>query len=72
MGFSHVLTCLVGPMEGLHDVSLPPFLNKTFEMVEDPHCDFVVSWSRARNSFIVWDSDKFSIYVVCLSPTIHL
>ncbi|GLT25591.1 hypothetical protein SLA2020_007120 [Shorea laevis] len=48
------------PMEGLHEVGPPPFLNKTFEMVEDPSTDSVVSWSKARNSFVVWDSHKFS------------
>ncbi|KAF5936083.1 hypothetical protein HYC85_027212 [Camellia sinensis] len=47
-------------MEGLHDVGPPPFLSKTFEMVEDPSSDSVVSWSRARNSFVVWDSHEFS------------
>ncbi|KAK9273406.1 hypothetical protein L1049_018216 [Liquidambar formosana] len=48
------------PMKGLHDVGPPPFLTKTFEMVEDPSTDSVVSWSRARNSFVVWDYHKFS------------
>ncbi|XP_043811369.1 heat shock factor protein HSF30 isoform X2 [Manihot esculenta] len=48
------------PMEGLHEVGPPPFLTKTYEMVEDPSTDSVVSWSRAHNSFIVWDSHKFS------------
>lgn len=48
------------PMEGLHDLGPPPFLSKTFEMVEDPSTDPIVSWSRARNSFIVWDSHQFS------------
>lgn len=50
----------VQPMEGLHEVGPPPFLTKTFEMVEDPATDLIVSWSRARNSFIVWDSHKLS------------
>ena len=48
------------PMEGLHEAGPPPFLKKTFEMVEDPETDSVVSWSVARNSFIVWDSHNFS------------
>ncbi|KAL9679105.1 hypothetical protein QQ045_016960 [Rhodiola kirilowii] len=48
------------PINGLHEVGPPPFLTKTYEMVEDPATDEVVSWSRARNSFIVWDSNKFS------------
>ncbi|KAL2338736.1 hypothetical protein Fmac_013182 [Flemingia macrophylla] len=48
------------PMEGLHEVGPPPFLKKTFEMVEDPDTDPVVSWSQSRDSFIVWDSHEFS------------
>ncbi|WMV42332.1 hypothetical protein MTR67_035717 [Solanum verrucosum] len=48
------------PMEGLHDVGPPPFLSKTYEMVEDSSTDEVISWSTTRNSFIVWDSHKFS------------
>ncbi|CAN1336324.1 Heat stress transcription factor A-2 [Linum perenne] len=48
------------PMECLHEAGPPPFLSKTYEMVEDPSTDAVVSWSQARNSFIVWDSHKFS------------
>ncbi|KAK4757862.1 hypothetical protein SAY87_019163 [Trapa incisa] len=48
------------PIEGLNTAVPPPFLTKTFEMVEDPDTDPVVSWSAARNSFIVWDSHKFS------------
>ncbi|ONK76782.1 uncharacterized protein A4U43_C03F32090 [Asparagus officinalis] len=48
------------PIEGLHETGPPPFLSKTFEMVEDPDTDPVVSWSRGRNSFIVWDSHKFA------------
>ncbi|KAK7388209.1 hypothetical protein VNO78_23018 [Psophocarpus tetragonolobus] len=48
------------PMEGLHEVGPPPFLKKTFEMVEDPCTDPIVSWSQTRDSFIVWDSHEFS------------
>ncbi|VVB09049.1 unnamed protein product [Arabis nemorensis] len=48
------------PMEGLNETGPPPFLTKTYEMVEDPATDAVVSWSSGRNSFIVWDSHKFS------------
>ncbi|KAH9621733.1 hypothetical protein KSS87_011955 [Heliosperma pusillum] len=48
------------PMEGLNEVGPTPFLTKTFDMVEDPSTDAIVSWSKARNSFIVWDCAKFS------------
>uniref|UniRef100_A0A0D9WRB3 HSF-type DNA-binding domain-containing protein n=1 Tax=Leersia perrieri TaxID=77586 RepID=A0A0D9WRB3_9ORYZ len=41
-------------------VRAPPFLVKTFEMVEDPETDAVVSWGAARNSFVVWDPHAFA------------
>ncbi|KAK9275065.1 hypothetical protein L1049_022323 [Liquidambar formosana] len=47
-------------MEGLHESGPPPFLKKTFEMVEDPETDPIVSWSVSRNSFIVQDQHEFS------------
>ncbi|KAL6546467.1 hypothetical protein OROMI_022188 [Orobanche minor] len=40
--------------------SLPPFLVKTYEMVDDPSTDSVVSWSRNDKSFVVWNSPEFS------------
>ncbi|KAF9618595.1 hypothetical protein IFM89_002290 [Coptis chinensis] len=49
------------PMEGLHDSGPPPFLNKTFDMVDDPSTDNIVSWSRGGNSFVVWDPHTFSM-----------
>ncbi|KAM0974881.1 heat stress transcription factor A-2-like [Malus sylvestris] len=48
------------PMEGLREVGPPPFLKKTFHMVDDPETDSVVSWSDTRQSFIVWDLYEFS------------
>ncbi|KAH6790274.1 hypothetical protein C2S51_005280 [Perilla frutescens var. frutescens] len=40
--------------------SLPPFLAKTYEMVDDPSTDSIVSWSRSNKSFIVWNPPEFS------------
>lgn len=48
------------PMEGLNEVGPPPFLTKTYDLVEDPSTNSVISWSTARNSFVVWDPHKFS------------
>ncbi|CAI0434058.1 unnamed protein product [Linum tenue] len=48
------------PIEGLHEVGPPPFLTKTFEMVDDPITNHVVSWSRGGTSFVVWDAHSFS------------
>ncbi|KAK7407144.1 hypothetical protein VNO78_08812 [Psophocarpus tetragonolobus] len=38
----------------------PPFLSKTYDMVEDPSTDAIVSWSASNNSFIVWDPPEFA------------
>lgn len=38
----------------------PPFLVKTYDMVDDPSTDKVVSWSSTNNSFVVWDSAEFA------------
>ncbi|OIW19253.1 hypothetical protein TanjilG_20378 [Lupinus angustifolius] len=40
--------------------SLPPFLAKTYEMVDDPSSDSIVSWSANSKSFIVWNPLEFS------------
>ncbi|CAA2997708.1 heat stress transcription factor A-4a-like [Olea europaea subsp. europaea] len=41
--------------------SLPPFLTKTYEMVDDPSSDSIVSWSRNNNnSFVVWNPLEFA------------
>lgn len=47
------------PMEGLRGYGPPPFLRKTFEMVDDPETNSIISWSFGKNSFIVWDPHKF-------------
>ncbi|XP_024994853.1 heat shock factor protein HSF8-like isoform X2 [Cynara cardunculus var. scolymus] len=38
----------------------PPFLVKTYDMVDDPSTDKVVSWSATNNSFVVWDPPEFA------------
>ncbi|KVH93978.1 heat stress transcription factor A-6a-like [Cynara cardunculus var. scolymus] len=48
------------PIEGLRDGGPPPFLKKTFEMVDDPRTDSIISWSDSKKSFILWDPHKFS------------
>ncbi|KAJ4881018.1 Heat stress transcription factor A-4a [Raphanus sativus] len=41
--------------------SLPPFLTKTYEMVDDSSSDTIVSWNPQSNkSFIVWNPPEFS------------
>ncbi|CAN4089375.1 unnamed protein product [Withania somnifera] len=38
----------------------PPFLSKTYDMVDDPSTDSVVSWSKSNNSFVVWNVLEFA------------
>lgn len=49
------------PMEGLHESGPPPFLTKTYDIVEDSSTNQIISWSRGNNSFIVWDPQAFSM-----------
>lgn len=37
-----------------------PFLVKTYEMVDDPQTDLLVSWSEGGCSFVVWNPPEFS------------
>ncbi|CAN4084907.1 unnamed protein product [Withania somnifera] len=57
-------TSLPKPLEGLRDVGPPPFLKKTFEMVDDPDTDCIISWSNTETSFVVWDPHMFSIHLL--------
>eukprot|EP00249_Psilotum_nudum_P020378 c27676_g1_i2 orf=440-1822(+) len=38
----------------------PPFLNKTYDMVDDPSTDAIVSWSSNDTSFVVWNPPEFA------------
>lgn len=38
----------------------PPFLSKTYEMVDDPATDAIVSWGPGNNSFVVWNTPEFA------------
>ncbi|XP_042376902.1 heat stress transcription factor A-1-like isoform X1 [Zingiber officinale] len=45
----------------VHSVGAPPpFLSKTYELVDDPATDAVVSWGPADNSFVVWNTTEFA------------
>ncbi|GFP83580.1 heat stress transcription factor a-8 [Phtheirospermum japonicum] len=41
-------------------ISLPPFLVKCYEMVNDESTDELISWSESNDSFIIWDESRFS------------
>lgn len=52
------------PMEGLGEAGPPPFLNKTYDVVDDSSTDTVVSWGVAGNSFVVWDASTFAMVLL--------
>ncbi|GAB4846985.1 hypothetical protein Ancab_025996 [Ancistrocladus abbreviatus] len=37
-----------------------PFLTKTYQLVDDPSTDDVISWSESGSSFVVWKTADFS------------
>lgn len=48
------------PLECLQGIPIPPFLSKTYDLVDDSSLDTVISWSSEGKSFIVWDPVEFS------------
>ncbi|KAJ8491868.1 hypothetical protein OPV22_013589 [Ensete ventricosum] len=40
--------------------SPPPFLTKTYETVDDPTTNSIVSWSPTNASFVVWNQLEFA------------
>ncbi|KAM4115834.1 hypothetical protein ACB094_02G003100 [Castanea mollissima] len=52
------------PLEGIRETGPPPFLTKTYDIVEDSTTNHVVSWSRGNNSFVVWDPQAFAMILL--------
>ncbi|KAL4182475.1 hypothetical protein AMTRI_Chr11g150280 [Amborella trichopoda] len=58
--FQEGVPAIPQPLESLQGVPIPPFLTKTYDLVDDPLLDPVVSWSRSGESFVVWDPMEFA------------
>ncbi|KAI4349018.1 hypothetical protein L6164_009674 [Bauhinia variegata] len=52
--------CVPQPLESLQGNPVPPFLSKTFDLVDDPSLDPIISWSLTGGSFVVWDPVEFA------------
>ncbi|KAH6837783.1 hypothetical protein C2S53_007603 [Perilla frutescens var. hirtella] len=48
------------PLEALYETPIPPFLSKTFDLVDDPSLDAIICWGARGDSFVVWDPAQFS------------
>ncbi|WVZ60523.1 hypothetical protein U9M48_010533 [Paspalum notatum var. saurae] len=52
------------PMEGLGEAGPTPFLTKTYDVIDDPNTDTIVSWGFAGTSFVVWDANAFATVIL--------
>ncbi|KAK7392563.1 hypothetical protein VNO78_21006 [Psophocarpus tetragonolobus] len=52
------------PFEILQMNPVPPFLSKTFDLVDDPSLDPIISWASSGFSFVVWDPLQFASIVL--------
>lgn len=41
-----------------------PFLTKTYDLVEDPTTDHIVSWGQSHTTFIVWRPSEFATHIL--------
>ncbi|CAH1452114.1 unnamed protein product [Lactuca virosa] len=48
------------PLDCLIGTPIPPFLSKTYDLVDDPRLNHIISWSDNGASFIVWDPVEFA------------
>ncbi|XP_071728323.1 heat stress transcription factor A-3-like [Rutidosis leptorrhynchoides] len=48
------------PLDCLQGTPVPPFLSKTYDLVDDPGLDLIISWSDTGASFVVWDPFEFA------------
>ncbi|XVE76029.1 hypothetical protein DITRI_Ditri12bG0140200 [Diplodiscus trichospermus] len=53
-------TEFTGVPQPLEILPVPPFLSKTFDLVEDASLDPIISWGPTGESFLVWDPVEFS------------
>lgn len=52
------------PLECLQANPVPPFLSKTFDLVNDPNLDHIISWGPSGESFVVWDPVEFARFIL--------
>ncbi|GMI96636.1 heat shock transcription factor A3, ARABIDOPSIS THALIANA HEAT SHOCK TRANSCRIPTION FACTOR A3 [Hibiscus trionum] len=51
---------LIGVPQPLEVLPVPPFLSKTFDLVDDTSLDPIISWGPTGESFVVWEPLEFS------------
>lgn len=43
---------------------IPQFLSKTYELVDDPSLDYIISWGKVGHSFVVWEPLQFATTIL--------
>ncbi|KAG6486445.1 heat stress transcription factor B-4b-like [Zingiber officinale] len=59
-GRDMVQTCMDSP----RSVVPAPFLTKTYQLVDDPRTDHIVSWGGDATTFVVWRPSEFAMDVL--------
>ncbi|XP_034913696.1 LOW QUALITY PROTEIN: heat stress transcription factor A-3-like [Populus alba] len=52
------------PLACLQENPVPPFLSKTYDLVDDRMLDPIISWGSIGESFVVWDPEEFARLVL--------
>jgi len=52
------------PLVCLQENPVPPFLSKTYDLVDDRMLDPIISWGSIGESFVVWDPEEFARLVL--------
>lgn len=52
------------PLECLQGTPIPPFLSKTYDLVDDPAINLIISWGSRGQSFVIWDPVDFARIVL--------
>ncbi|KAL1541365.1 Heat Stress Transcription Factor [Salvia divinorum] len=60
LGGGESLVSAPQPLESLYETPIPPFLSKTFDLVDDPSLDKIIAWGARGDSFVVWDPVEFA------------
>ncbi|KAJ8760422.1 hypothetical protein K2173_015089 [Erythroxylum novogranatense] len=45
-------------------LSIPPFLKKCYEMVDDESTNSIISWGQSNDTFVIWDMTEFSVQLL--------
>ncbi|PHT30704.1 hypothetical protein CQW23_29716 [Capsicum baccatum] len=48
----------------LREPGIPPFITKTYDIVEDPNTNSIICWNPCGTSFVIWDHNRFSFEIL--------